>query len=424
MRSGAKLSAAVAAVALLASCSSGIGEQMTEVQKAAGAVGDARDLLFTEQGADLSVVDASTGDQVFEISEAVTSPDHSRLYSEKRRADQAFVSMLDSSTGTRLGRMRVGEHLEPRVASTSGDLLALAEPHQAGATPWLPAGRRRSEIAVVSTGDGAIRSYDLKGNFEIEAFSTDDRQLFLLEYRPALNPTRYTLRRLKLGSGDVVPIKRSKQNAPGSMLGTGRVALFSPSGHELYTLYTQQGPNYAHGDDGTHEHDAGAVHAFIHLLNLEGAWTHCIDLPMPFGTGAVTTHALAMSADGTRLYVADPSSGGVAIIDPAQAKVLGSTTMDLDALTKGDESAQVGSDGRLYLAGGTQVLALDGRTLEAVERWEIGERVSGLAVSSDGTRLYLAIRNRVKVVDSTTGAGIEVIRARGITGISHLSPTR
>jgi YVTN family beta-propeller protein len=317
----------------------------------------------------------------------------------------------------------VAEHLEPRVASTSGDLLALAEPHQAGATPWLPAGRRRSEIAVVSTGDGATRSYDLKGNFEIEAFSTDDRQLFLLEYRPALNPTRYTLRRLKLGSGDVIPIKRSKQNAPGSMLGTGRVALFSPSGHELYTLYTQQGPNYAHGDDGTHEHDAGAVHAFIHLLNLEGAWTHCIDLPMPFGTGAVTTHALAMSADGTRLYVADPSSGGVAVIDPSRAKVLESVTMDLDALTKGDASAQVGSDGRLYLAGGTQVLALDGRTLEAVGRWEIGERVSGLAVGSDGTRLYLAVRKRVRVIDSASGAGIEVIRARGITGISHLSPT-
>lgn len=423
MKSGAKVSAAVAAVALLAPCSSGIGEPMTEVQRASGAVGDARDLLFTEQGTDLSVVDASTGDKVFDVSEAVISPDHSRLYSETLRSDQAFVSMLDSSTGTRLGRMRVAEHLEPMVASTSGDLLALAEPHEAEAAPWLPAGRRRSEIAVVSTGDGATRSYDLKGNFEIEAFSTDDRRLFLLEYRPALNPSRYTLRRLKLGSGDVVPIKRSKQNAPGSMLGTGRVALFSPSGHELYTLYTQQGPNYAHGDDGTHEHDAGAVHAFIHLLNLEGAWTHCIDLPMPFGTGAVTTHALAMSADGTRLYVADPSSGGVAVIDPSRAKVLESVTMDLGALTKGDASAQVGSDGRLYLAGGTQVLALDGRTLEAVGRWEIGERISGLAVGSDGTRLYLAVRKRVKVIDSATGAGLEVIRARGITGISHLSPT-
>jgi len=422
MRSGAKLSAAVAAVALLGSCSSGVGEQMTEVQRASGAVDDARDLLFTEQGADLSAVDASTGEQVFDASGAVTSPDRSWLYSEKVRSDRAFVSMLDSSTGARLGRMRVAEHLEPRVASTSGELLALAEPHEAGATPWLPAGSRRTEIAVVSTGNGATRSYNLKGNFEVEAFSTDDRQLFLLEYRPALNPTRYTLRRLKLGSGDVIPIKRSKQNAPGSMLGTGRIALFSPSGHELYTLYTQQGPNYAHGDDGTHNHDAG-VHAFVHLLNLEGAWTHCIDLPMPFGTGAVTTHALAMSADGTRLYVADPSSGGVAVIDPARAKVLESVTMDLDALTKGDASAQVGPDGTLYLAGGSHVLALDGRTLETVQRWEMSERVSGLAVSSDGARLYLAFRNYVNVVDSTTGHRIDVIRARGITGISHLSPT-
>ena len=420
MRSVAKLSAAVAAVALLASCSAGAGDQMIGVSRASGAVDDAGDLVFMQRGADLSAVDGSTGDRAFEASKAVLSPDGSWLYSQKQRT----VSMLDATTGARLGRMRVAEHHEPRVASTSGKLLALAEPHEPGATPWLPAGRRRTEIAVVSTGDGATRGYNLKGNFEIEAFSTDDRQLFLLEYRPALNPTRYTLRRLKLDSGNVIPIKRSKQNAPGSMRGTGQIALFSPTGHELYTLYTQQGPNYAHGEDGTHDHDAGAVHAFVHLLNLEGAWTHCIDLPMPFGTGAVTTHALAMSADGSRLYVVDPSSGGVAVIDPTRAKVLESVTMDLGALTKGDASAQVGADGTLYLAGGSQVLAVDGSTLETMQRWDLGERVSGLAVGSDGTRLYLAVRNGVKVVDSATGHRIDVIRARGITGISHLSSTK
>ena len=417
MRSGTKLSAAFATVVLLASCSAGTGERMTEVSSASGAMDGAGDLLFIDHGADISAVDASTGEQAFEASEAVISPDGSWLYSGKRRT----VSMLDSTTGARFGGMRVAEHLEPRVASTSGKLLALTEPHEPGATPWLPAGRRRTEIAVVSTGDGATRAYNLKGNFEIEAFSTDDSQLFLLEYRPALNPTRYTLRRLKLDSGNVIPIKRSKQNAPGTMRGTGRIALFSPTGHELYTLYTQQGPNYAHATDGAHNHDAGAVHAFVHLLNLEGAWTHCIDLPLPFGTGAVTTHALAMSDDGSRLYVVDPSSGGVAVIDPTRANVLESVTMELGALTRGEASAQVGSDGTLYVAGGSQVLALDGSTLETMQRWDMNELVSGLAVGSDGSLLYLAVRNGVNVVDSATGRNIGVIRARGTTGISQIS---
>ena len=420
MRSGAKLSAAFATVALLASCSAGVEERRAEVGSASGAVDDAGGLLFIDQGADISAVDVSTGEQAFEASRAVISPDGSWLYSER----QGKVSMLDSTTGARLGRIRTAEHLEPSVASTSGRLLALAEPHEAGVTAWLPAGRRRSEIEVVSTGDGATRAYNLKGNFEIEAFSTNDRQLILLEYRPALNPTRYTLRRLKLDSGDVIPIKRSKQNAPGTMRGTGRIALFSPRGHELYTLYTQQGPNYAHGSDETHDQDAEGVHAFVHLLNLEGAWTHCIDLPLPFGTGAVTTHALAISADGSRLYVVDPSSGGVAVIDPSRAKVLESVTMNLESLTKGDASAQVGSNGTMYLAGGSQVLVLDGRTLETVQRWDMGERVSGLAVGSDGARLYLAVRNGVKVVDSATGHVIDVIRARGITGLSHAGSTQ
>jgi DNA-binding beta-propeller fold protein YncE len=137
----------------------------------------------------------------------------------------------------------------------------------------------------------------------------------------------------------------------------------------------------------------------------------------------VTTHALATSADGTRLYVADPSSGGVAAVDPTQARVLRSVTADLDALTKGDASAQVGPDGTLYLAGGSQVLALDGATLEVMQRWDMGERVSGLAVGSDGTRLYLAVRNGVRVVDSANGRDIDDIRTHGITGISHLSST-
>jgi len=98
--------------------------------------------------------------------------------------------------------------------------------------------------------------------------------------------------------------------------------------------------------------------------------------------------------------------------------------MNLESLTKGDASAQVGSNGPLYLTGGSQVLVLDGRTLETTQRWDMGERVSGLAVGLDGARLYLAVRNGVKVVDSATGHVIDVIRAHGITGLSHAGSTQ
>jgi DNA-binding beta-propeller fold protein YncE len=186
------------------------------------------------------------------------------------------------------------------------------------------------------------------------------------------------------------------------MRGTGRIQSFSPTGNELYTLYTQQGPNYAHG--GPIDDRPGLTYAFVHLLNLDGGWTHCIDLPMPFGTGPVTTHAFALSADGSRLYVADPSSGGVAVIDPVRMHVRNSTTLNLEPLTRGEASAAVASDGTVYLAGGSQILALDGETLRPIDRWRLGREVSGIAASSDGSHVYVGLGRRVGIIESKTGA--------------------
>jgi hypothetical protein len=201
------------------------------------------------------------------------------------------------------------------------------------------------------------------------------------------------------------------------MNGTGRAQIFSPTGHELYTLYTQQGSNYAHG--AVADPEPGDTNAFVHLLNLDGAWTHCIDLPKPFGTGAVTTHALAVSATGDRLYVADPSSGGLAAIAPKELRVVQSTTMNLRALTAGKASASVESDGTLYLGGGAQILAIHGDSLELIDRWHLTNRVVGLEVSSDGRRLYVAQPNRLTVLNADSGVELRSIAVTGVGRIQH-----
>ncbi|MDQ3771080.1 MAG: hypothetical protein M3343_03190 [Actinomycetota bacterium] len=418
MGCGTKLFVGIAATAMLASCTSpstSTTPTTPEVELARHV--DDRLLVQTRRG--VAVIDAATGAELVEAPRAVASPDLSRLYSLGGPRDARTITVIDVATGATLDRLGAPAGLTPGVASSDGDLLALASPHRRGATPWLPAGRRRTEIAAVAPETGtAAGLYDLKGNFELEGFSTDGRQLFLLEYMPAANPTRYGLRRLNLEGGTIRSIKESKQNAPGSMRGTGRIARFSPSGHELYTLYTQQGPNYAHGGNG--EHEPGDVYAFVHLLNLEGAWTHCIDLRAPFGTGKVTTHAMAVSPDGSRLYVADPSSGGLAVIDPGQTKVLRSVTTDLSGLRRGVASAHVGSDGTLYLSGGDEILVIDGDTLETVERWKMRAPVSSIATSSVGDELYVALADRLLVLDATTGARTRVVRAAGIDGIVGL----
>jgi hypothetical protein len=361
------------------------------------------ELLFVEGGGGIRAVVPETGTKSFGVRNATPAPDFSVLYSHRITGDEASLVTIDATSGDRLAGVDAPAGLEFGVASASGEFVVFTEPHEAGVTPWLPAGKKRTKLVVASPHQaGARRTYNLAGNFEVEAFSTDDRELFLLEYTPAMNPSQYRLRRLKLGSGRVTGIERVKQNAPGEMRGTGRIQSFSPTGNELYTLYTQQGPNYAHG--GPIDDRPGLTYAFVHLLNLDGGWTHCIDLPMPFGTGPVTTHAFALSADGSRLYVADPSSGGVAVIDPVRMHVRNSTTLNLEPLTRGEASAAVASDGTVYLAGGSQILALDGETLRPIERWRVGREVSGIAASSDGSHVYVGLGRRVGIIESKTGA--------------------
>jgi len=360
-------------------------------------------VVVAEGNGTLSAIDTARNEVALRSRSAVISPSGTLFYEHRR----ASVITTDLETLQRVGRTSVPKGMELQVASTSERYLAFAETHESGASSWIPAGRARTKITVVSTNQTSpSRTYDLKGNFDIEAFSTDDRRLFLIEYLPAQNPWHYGLRRLDLENGKVLEIARTKQNAPGEMNGTGRLSLFSPAGHELYTLYTQQGPNYTH----TAPKDAppGEVYAFVHLLNLEGAWTHCIDLPAPFGTGPVTSHAMAISGDGSRLYVADPSSGGLAVIDPRTRRVLRSLTVDLRALRDG-VTASVAGDGTLYLAGGARLLAFDGESLLLLHEIELEHSVSGLATSLDASKVYVSVKTGIEVLDAATGRRLKTI---------------
>lgn len=352
----------------------------------------------------ITAIDPETSQIDYRIAEAVLAPTQDRVYERSG----AWVLIRDANSGERLGRVLRPAGMELQVASTSGELLAFATPAPDGASEWLPGGRSKTKIAIVSTaGKRSVRRFDLKGNFAVEAFATNDRELFLIEYLPSRSPWHYGLRRLILASGAIREIDRAKQGAPGEMNGTGRLAVFSPGGHELYTLYTQQGVNYTHVKPA--DADADEVYAFVHLLNLNGAWTHCIDLPAPFGTGAATTHAMAVSPDGTSLYVADPSSGGLALVDPISSLVTKSVTADLSDLRRGIAAA-VGSDGVVYLAGRTKIFVFDGATLGLLRTLRVPPGRPGIAISSDGSQLFMSRGKRLVVLDAITGNVLDEVR--------------
>jgi hypothetical protein len=140
--------------------------------------------------------------------------------------------------------MEIPPGLTAVVAWTSGRSVALI-PQRALESRHAGSGRNRTRIVVARPDGGRLRTFDLRGDFEPEAFSTDDRKLFLIECLPG-DSGRYRVRMMRLASGAVLSVGRLTKTAPDSMRGTGRVHEYSPDGDVLYTLYTRQPPNYAH----------------------------------------------------------------------------------------------------------------------------------------------------------------------------------
>lgn len=225
---------------------------------------------------------------------------------------QAFATG-NSGGSTRTDALKGIDAGEQVVWSFSGRSVAfvpgsMTERYEASGREW-------TEIAVVQPKEAASETFRLKGDFEPEAFSTDETKLFMIEH---LSDVRYRVRMLKLRTGKVAPIGRLTKFATDSMRGVGRVQVYSPTGDTLYTLYTRQQPNTAHRTSDSYHND-GKVHAFVHVLSLEGAWAHCVDLKMPFGMDADATNDIAVSKDGTFVYATDGAQ--VAVIDTHELKV-------------------------------------------------------------------------------------------------------
>jgi hypothetical protein len=375
-------------------------------------------VLYVATSSGLAAVDAASGAERVALDGAIPTPDWAEAYVARPAGDDTLVERVSlANDGKVLAERSVAGDLRVSVAS-QGTLVALTEPRSPGATPWLPDGRARSRLVIADlSGEERTRSFELEGNFEPEAFSTNERELFMIEYVPAMDPDRYRVRRLKLDSGAVVDIGPFKLAAPDEMRGTGRMQVFAPDGARLYTLYTRQGLNYAHGETAG---GSGHVNAFVHVLDLHGRWAHCVDLPEPFGSGSSTASAIALARDGRSLYVADWTNGAIAQVGTKRLKVLASKRLRLGGP---DDStfATTGPDGRVYVAGNSQVAVVDGTTLEEIDRFELGTEVAGLVVSEDGSTLYAGTPSGVAVVDARTGARLGYLSVPGSLGVTALA---
>jgi hypothetical protein len=375
-------------------------------------------LVRTPEG--IRHIDLRTGYPRFELpASSVISPGGDVVF--KTSFDRGVTELTKYSVRSRreLSKTQIDGEWRARVASSNATKLALMHP-ELGTDPYVPEGRARTEILVADTESLRTRSYKLKGNFEPEAFSTHDRSLYLIEYLPALSPNRYTVRVLNLATGRDRAIGRSKLSAPGQMRGTGRTQLFAPDKSVLYTLYTRQGPNRAHGAVAPTGAGHGHVYAFIHRLDLTYGTAHCIDLPQPFGTGLTTTSALATSLFGTRLFVADSSTGAIALVDTHDAKVLLMSHHGPQSAQGDPAVAAVNPGGdTLYVAAGSKLRTFTTDTLKLVDEWTLSGAARGIKTSVDGSIIYVALKDEIVLLDTSTGNPIDTLPVPGIRSFLH-----
>ena len=283
-----------------------------------------------------------------------------------------------------------------------------------GVDPWTPVPRARTTIVVADPSGARPRTYDLRGNYEPEAFSVEDSRLFLIQYLPAEAPAVYRVTALDLADGDVYEVHGRFKTPPERMPGIRLRQVFDRTTSQLYTLYTTE-PRDAAQDYGGWSY-GGREETFVHVLNLQRGWAYCAGLPRRFWGEPAAAQAIAPSPDGSELYIVDSMRGAVAVMNTQTLQIERMEKVDLSSLGGVRTSAQVSADGRTLFVGsavdGAAVFAIDTATLEVAHRWPMTGDVSGLGLSVDGLRLYVALNDGVAILNSSTGQELTRCRSR------------
>ena len=362
------------------------------------------DIVFIRSGGRVAVMQIAGGDTGSLYSgDAVPTSDWSTMVTTGTTGPEGTQLVgLDPATRNERWNTVVPDGLGVTVVSHDGAMAALSPLRQ----PIYSRGRERTELTVANGPTGELHSFDLAGNFEPEAFSTDHSSLFVISFTPATSPTKYQVRRLDLASGKVKDVFTPHGELQGTMGGSSRVQTANPDGTRLYTLYTVDG-----GKNGTDR-------AFIHVLDLEQQWAHCIDLPAEFVPSARRATAITTSPDGS-VFVANTMTGALAELDPVGLAVARVTNIDMPFGRTA--SSAVADASTLYLATGAEAIAVDIGSLTPKGLWTVDGEITGLQVTSDGKRLYLGLRDYLARLDVSSGE-IETIDASGIDNIRRFGP--
>jgi hypothetical protein len=419
MRRRSSVLVGLAALALaLGGCTSGVPAGPDEPRSVPNEV------VFVATATGPLTLEVPGGTVLFERPGALASPDGSLVYSASPAGGRTLVETNDAVTGEILAETPVaGDHLLG-VVSGSGRAVALVEPLPNGWDPGVPVPRSTTSIVVADpTGASEARTFELRGNYEPEAFSVDDDRLFMIQHLPAEAPEVYRVTMLDLTRGTVYPVLGPYKGPPERMPGTRLEQLLGPGRDRLYTLYTSSRPGYAPHQAPV---PANAAVSFVHVLDLREGWAHCVGLPRQLWDRPAAEQAMAVSPDGSTLYVVDAAQGVVAAMDTSTLETRVEEGVAFGEVDGAAAAAVVRADGSiLYVAAGGRsatLFAVDASTFEVLDRWAIDGRVTGLGLSGDGARLYVASGRGVSVLDPSTGEALAEMPLGETGPVMRISP--
>jgi hypothetical protein len=392
MKLSPRLAFAALAILVLASCG------------APESVKSQDDLLFIRTSSGIAVVKAGGSAPAFASSAAVPSSDWSTVVGASIKGGMTRITAERPSNGTTRWARTLPGRFYVKAISRDGDLVALGPTREAN----YGRGRATTKLVIVDGAESMPLTLDLEGNFEPEAFSTDGASLFVVKYLPARAPSRYQVRMLELATGREQGVYTPDAHLQRAMGGTARIQAASSDGRRLYTLYTRRGPE--HSTD----------QAFIHVLDLDEKWAHCIDLPEEFADSAESSTALVVSPDGRTLYVGNAPTGTVARIDTEKLAV--TETNDVHFGLGGPAKAAHGPDSTVYFGSGRRVTAIETAGLTERRTWEFANQVKGVQVALESRMLYVGLKNRVAVLDPSSGTRVRSFDPPGIGTIAQFGP--
>ena len=129
--------------------------------------------------------------------------------------------------------------------------------------------------------------------------------------------------------------------------------------------------------------------------------------------GGTDPEQVSLSADGTRLYVANEDAGTTSVLDVESGEIIATLMVGGEP-----EGVTTSPDGRfVYVTSeqDNQVSVIDTAANEVIEQFEVGPRPRSAAFSPDGTRAYVTSENGgvLSIVDTTSHEVIATVDVPG-----------